>query len=325
MRGDSDEVDIMAVITENIRRKFVKDYNLPINVFDLKSFMYFIDLYDDLYGTIHKYQTLVQAVMNLTDEAGFYNEFSNIRNTIIDEISSKEAYKKLQLVDDVGIFDWENNPIIIQRQEIYNVQFKDKILASIDLKKANFNSLKLYDPDLVNNANTYDEFISKYTSIKYFTESKQLRQVIFGKLLPVKQQSIQKQIIQEICLGLKAIFNHEYSPRYGTTGTDEILIFDLPLISDNLDIDTDWYSEIWDAIPSKYHNIVTLDFFKLEQVHPEKPFFIKKYSEDNIEFKNIPSIYLPQVFKHYYNLPIEDNDLMFNFEGKKAKFIETIY
>ena len=48
---------------------------------------------------------------------------------------------------------------------------------SIDLKKANFQALRYYNPDLVQNAKTYQEFIGLYDSSPLLAESKYTRQM----------------------------------------------------------------------------------------------------------------------------------------------------
>jgi hypothetical protein len=41
----------MATITNSIKQRFIKDYNLPINIFEDDVFNYFIDLYDKTHKT----------------------------------------------------------------------------------------------------------------------------------------------------------------------------------------------------------------------------------------------------------------------------------
>ena len=121
--------------------------------------------------------------------------------------------------------------------------------------------------------------------------------------------------------------------KYASSGTDEILIFNFP---DGVNEWMPWEIEgkyttddpdfsIYAGIPTDLTHIVKVEFFRLRQIHQEKPFFVKEYLDKKLEFKNIPTIFLPQVFKHYFDLPLRDDDLVFFHEGQKAKFLEPIY
>ena len=303
----------MAVITNNIKKRFVKDYNLPIAVFQDDTFDYFIDLYDKLYQTKSKYKLLVETVELFDDEQGFLNAFNRVKGKILDEISSKESYKRL--ADDRHL---QHETIHeIHNGSVYHPDFIDNNVISIDLKQANFNSLRLYDTDLVNNSVSYDEFISGYTDVEYFKQSKQLRQVIFGNLLPKKQQVIQKGIMQEI--GDALINKRNFECSVMKAGTDEILIYDF------LD-DPRIVPDITKTIPEKYKYITKVEDFVIRQVHPEKPFYLKQvYGTKKVTFKNIPTVFFPQVFKNYFGGELHENDLMFYYEGYRAKFIKKIY
>jgi len=57
-----------------------------------------------------------------------------------------------------------------------------KFYCSVDLIKANFNSLLNSCPALVNNADSYEAWMSAFTDLPYFYQSKYYRQVIFGNL-----------------------------------------------------------------------------------------------------------------------------------------------
>jgi len=303
----------MCKITNNIKRRFVKDYNLPIKLYDDDMFDYYIELYDKTHATKYKYQLLKQAVSQLRGEEGFMSEFNHIKDEIIIEIQHKRAYEKLANSKVPVEYDYKYQ---IPKQNIYNPNFDGKYIVSIDLKKANFNSMRYYDKDLVNDTDKYRDFIAKYTAQPYMTESKQLRQVIFGNLLPKKQQSIQKVIIHKICDAILA----NMDVKIASAGTDEILILDVS--RDNcLDLMAEL---ILNVIPPNLLNMVKLESFMVKHVHPTKPFYVKIF-EGKVEFKNIPTVYYPQVYKHFFKLPVENKDLYFEYEGERAAFLNPLY
>lgn len=302
-----------TIISLNIKKRFVKDYNLPIKLFDDEMFAYYIDLYDKMHNTKHKYRLLEQSVMTCKGEEGFLKEFNSIKDEIISDISSKESYKKLS---ETKVPIEYKSKHLIQERNIYAPDFDGKHMISIDLKKANFNSMKYYDSDLVNGKETYEDFISDYTADPYMKESKQLRQVIFGNLLPTKQQSIQKAIMHMI----RDYILDKMQVDLSIMGSDELIIHE----GNNTPSFFDILCELCGIIPSKLFQIIKIEQFKLLHIHPAKPFYAK-VTEDKTEFKNVPNIYYPQVYKHFMNMPIEDKDLLFEYEGELATFVNPLY
>jgi hypothetical protein len=49
--------------------------------------------------------------------------------------------------------------------------------------------------------------------------------------------------------------------------------------------------------------------------------FVKEFQSGSFEFKNVPSTFFAQVYKKYFNMPIEPMDKVFMYEGKLAQFI----
>jgi len=300
-------------ISLNIKKRFVKDYNLPIKLFDDEMFAYYIDLYDKVHNTKYKYNMLELSVMGYKGEEGFMKEFNSIRDAIIADVSSKESYKRLA---DTNVPIEYKGRYQISKQNIYNRDFINKRRISIDLKKANFNSMRYYDPDLVNDKENYRDFISEYTADPYMIESKQLRQIIFGNLLPTRQQSIQKVIMNRIT---DAILDN-MAVTVTSMGTDEIIIHDI--MNEKEFFDTLY--KLTQILSSDLIKIIKIEQFRLLAAHPRKPFYVKVTS-DSMEFKNVPNIYYPQVYKHCLNMPILDKDLLFEYEGEVVKFVNPLY
>lgn len=300
-------------ISRNIRRRFVKDYNLPIKIFDDDMFDYYIDLYDAMHGTKYKYQMLEQSVSAHRGEEGFMKEFNSIKDEIIADISSKDSYKELSKANPPLEYTGRYQ---IQKQNIYIPEFDRKTMCSIDLKKANFNSMRYYNFDLVNYAETYEDFISKYTAESYMKESKQLRQVIFGNLLPKKQQAIQKVIMGRI---INAILD-KMDVTLTTMGTDEVIIHEVGSETSFFSV----LSNLTEVIPIELLDMLKIERFQLLHAHPTKPFYAK-LTTGHLEIKNTPAVYYPQVYKHLLSIPIEVKDLLFEYEGERATFVNPLY
>ena len=47
-------------------------------------------------------------------------------------------------------------------------------------------------------------------------------------------------------------------------------------------------------------------------------------SDGKIEFKTLNGDIYHQIVKHYYNLPITDDDLVFRYNGELARFLKEV-
>lgn len=87
---------------------------------------------------------------------------------------------------------------------------EDKKYLSIDIKKANWVSLKKYDPEFLNElGNSYEDLLKKFDMPEIFNHSKQFRQFIFGNLNPKKQGRIQRNIIENEVINILNKFKLE--------------------------------------------------------------------------------------------------------------------
>lgn len=297
-------------LSNSIKKRFIKDWKLPINITQEPIFSYQINLLDKDYNTIQKLDFLIETINKLGGEELFFQEFSKISETVIESIKRKNAYKKLEL-DRLS----EMKQIVgIKHKDIYNIANVGANMLSIDLNKANFQALNSYSDELVLKSKNYDELISKFTDFEYFKESKQIRQVVFGNLLPKKQQRIQKNIMNEIYLELKKIGVKEENLINASAdeiviklnSKDEIQILE-KLIEEKIDL------------PKLNFRIET---FELQNIGNRK-YFVKEHYSGDIEFKSVPSIFFMQAYKEYKDLDLEENDLKFFHEGQMASFEES--
>lgn len=75
----------------------------------------------------------------------------------------------------------------------------DRFYISIDLKKANWLSVKKYDPPFLNElGNTYEEFLEKFNIPDVLKQSKSFRQFIFGNINPKRQIKAQRSMVQDL-------------------------------------------------------------------------------------------------------------------------------
>jgi len=311
-------------LSNSIKKRFCKDFSLPIGLFDDEAFYYFIELYDVQYNTKAKLKLLEDIITELGSEEAFMQEFNLLKNRIIEDISATPTYTKLAADKNPYPYEAKHQ---YSGQNIYIPEFAGRKFISIDLCKANFLALKTYDATvdcakydkMLDGAESWDGYLSANNDLEYYHKSKQLRQVIFGNLLPKRQQSIQKSMCKEIADTIKAM---DSTLELAIVSTDEILILNHPdPFIGVLDV-----SNKLRSVLGYTDNEIRVEAFELEQIHPEKSYFIKKdlFSSD-ITFKSIPQLFFAQVFKHYFGKPMNDTDKTFFHEGCTAIFTESIY
>ena len=185
-------------MNNSVKKRFVNDYNLPIQVFDDEYFFYYLDLYEDTHNTLTKWNNLVNMVN--TKFNGNYDDwltyYSKVRDNIINSILNNQAYIKFSQEDNMNHYQFRND--LFKDSNIYSENYLGNTLISIDLKKANFQALKYHNADIIFNTNTYDELIERFSDCAYIKESKYTRQVIFGKLNPRRQITIERYIMNLI-------------------------------------------------------------------------------------------------------------------------------
>lgn len=158
-----------------------------INIPDYDHFDYYIEQYSktEKFKNIYK---LIELYKKGEEEVGdLYNYRMKKSNIIIDFLKTTQAYSILNMND-------------LHDLPTYNGKLQEnKLYISIDIRTANFRSLKEFD---VNNelSDTYEEFLDKFDLPEVFKYSKQFRQFIFGNINPKRQGKIQRQLIEGLIL-----------------------------------------------------------------------------------------------------------------------------
>lgn len=81
------------------------------------------------------------------------------------------------------------------RQELYVNKHANMSFISLDMRKANFNTLKTLHPDIVLGAHTYAEFVKKFCSIPFLENAKKFRARTLGKIIPARTAAMERFIM----------------------------------------------------------------------------------------------------------------------------------
>lgn len=298
-------------INEKVLQRFCNDYSLPIPVFSEPYFSHSIELLDPILDTKNKLKILYLALNNLKTIDKFLSEGNKISRNVIDLIKSAPSFDKFINMgkDDFTIAG-------VSSRQVYDKVNEGKNFISIDLKKANFNSLNLFGIHKEIGVSSYEDLISKFSDNEYFKKSKMLRQVIFGnsELDPRKQQRLQKYIISHL---YSLLVKDGYDIM--ASSTDEIVL------SGTKDIQSVMNTLSYAPDIMQFYRV---ESFSLKGLS-DKPYFVKTITdiEGNTkdEFKQVPSQYFAQAVRLHLNQPLQQNDLVFSFEGIPSKMLRPVF
>jgi hypothetical protein len=302
------------MITEKIRRVFVKDFKIPAPVLnDPSLFLYYLELMEPFIDSKTNYDMLCDYLnSNDLDESLFMKETKRLKYEIIDKISKNKDYIEFSKMD----MDKFNGISIPNHNRLYEKTNNGKEYISIDLKKANFQSIKYANPNIVFGANSYEELLKLFNASEYHIKSKQIRQVIFGNLSPKRQQKIQKFIMHKLFNWLldNSIIDEK---SISFSSADELVI-------NKSFIDTDVLGEINSWIDKNEFDFHVTEF-KLINLHEDYTFMYKEYNSGKIEFKNVPQKNFCEVIKHFTKEKISEYDLLFMDDGRLSKFKSPLF
>lgn len=325
---------------QKLRQRFIDDYSLPIQILDDSYFDYFINLYEYNFKSKTKWDKLLNIVnINFNNNANlFLEKYYYYRNLIIESIENTGSYKDF-INSDMNIYNINNSSFKnIKNNNVYIETNDNRRFISIDLTKANFQSLKYHDSNLVYNTNTYEEFIKYFIGIDntmfvYMKNSKYLRQVIFGKLNVKRQITIQKYIMSMV---YDKLINYKLDKYVYSFSTDELVLdvtgingWDRGSIFFNIKNDClidgiDFHLTSYQLKKHKFktHNDNNVTVYE-KHIESEIDNYILKTNERK-ELMCCPSFYYAQIYKLLNNKEIEHEDLLFLHEKQVCKFLNPL-
>ena len=298
-----------------LKKRFAKDMNLPISIFDNPYFEYQLNLINKYEPCYNKWHWFCEELEQFDNEEAYFEYYNSVKDEVINYIQGTEQYKRFN-DDKCWVFKSGKYP----SRDVYKEDNLGKCLISIDMKQANFTAMKFFEPWIFNGCQTWGEFISKFTNKAHIIGSKYIRQVIFGACNPGRQIKAESAIMTSFAENLEDNLNCKIL----SVSADEIIIES----SDSREFDNilGW---------AQYQNlmaIIKIEQFSLEKL-PNKIGWVKHISrssncnptcDQRKVLKCVSSINFCQVLKYMLDLPIEENDLIFHYEGRPCKFLEPI-
>lgn len=294
----------MRDINQVMNKNFIRTFKLPIAVDREPYFSYFLNLLDPYYDTLRKFEMFKKS-FDAHGEMMFKNN-ALILNDTLKYLSQKPEYVRFSKMDMKPF----QKSLSISKRDLYTTGNEGRVYISIDLVKANFQSLKLVEPTLFDGHTTFNDFAISRGFDEVLLNSKITRQVIFGGLSPARQQSIQQFMMEKIIIDL--IGKGFKKEGIFSLSSDEMFFEDV-----GYDLE-----EIKETA-SRLGYEIRVERFDL--VKPfERAYFVKEGRDGSREFKMVSTAVMAEFIKKYEGRPLEDIDLYFYDENKRlSKFIET--
>lgn len=304
-------------MNRELARSLIKDYDLPIQFYEEPYFSYFVELMDPYYQIKDKIK-LMEADLALMNVSEFVSQYRKISERAIEVLKENPEFKQF---NEATLSLTPPPQGFAQSQKLYTSSHKDRLICSVDLVKANFSVLLAHNASIFDQAKTYEDWMSKFTSSKYLQGSKKIRQVIFGNLNPKRQQTVQRHYMSWV---------KHYLMQSGLQESEILLASsdELVFMVQNPEALTQKVQEAFRQPETvALSNFYRLNTFTLTKLHENYEYFVKEYTNPlgKIEFKNIPQNYLPQAIRHYRKETVTELDRKFIVDGLIATFDEQLF
>lgn len=301
--------------SNKLKQRFVKDYNLPINVFDEELFNYYMDLYH--FFPKEKWETLKKDIQDkYRGNVEVWLEYcAEVRDKAINGVMETHEYKEFNN-SDLSKYKLTKN---IGEHSYYTNETNGCRFVSIDLKKANFQALKYVG---VIGDMTYGDFIELFGGSDYIKDSKYLRQVIFGKMNPGRIITVEKYIMEKIMSIADEVLPPEF--KLYSQNSDELVYKQTgnfygdiriicavieKMVLDNFGIE----------VRAEYVEVTKLPIVNCNGNNVDA--FVRKNINTGEEvLKKASTTFYPQIYKLWKGMEIEDRDLVFYFEDQLCRF-----
>lgn len=315
-------------IPNEIKARFVKDFDIPMQVVKDPYFDYYVELFDSQFRTKAKLALLLDALKQFGSPENFFKASKEFTEGIIEYIKAKQSYADFTQMD----MERFKAKVPMRKGELYQEDNAGHQFISFDLRQANFNSMRFVNPDIFDGHighNGFIDFARKFTNSDYLLSSKKLRQVIFGNLCPTRQQTVQKYLVSILyeCL-LNSGFGEGDEGDIKTSNSDEIVL----LCDTTLEAALDFIFKIKNLLIFDACKLFSTEIFKLRRLGTDKyDFFVKENLEtDALEIKGVPCAYMPEVVKFLkfgvmYEQELTDADRLFYQDGRLCSFKEPLF
>lgn len=294
-----------------LKKRFCKDCNIPINLFDEPYFLQRIDALNPLYYCVCNLAIFLNELKQFETEQDYFEYYNSVKEAVIAALKSNSEYQRFNN-DTIPAYHTE---VKIENRNLYIDENDGHKFISIDMKKANFSALRYYSPAIFNNKETWEDYLADFTDSEHIKNSKYIRQVILGACNPGRQVKYEKYLMSKICDYL----THSYgsSITFYSLSNDEII-----LRNDTSPVSEEGIRFAIRKNSEPLSKLVRVESFYLNQWEWGWRKVITSSKLPTIQFKCMSPDIIHQVVKHMYNQPVTEDDLVFRYNGQLARFLQ---
>lgn len=316
-----DREEVMQSIS--LKKRFCKDNNLPIVVYDNPYFFERLRDLDILFGCVEKFATFCAELESYTSEQEYFEYYNCVKDSAINKIKNSDGFTRFianpitELPRNV-LYIPLDVPVPFSEKNLYIEDNDGGSFISIDMKKANFTALHHFSAEIFDGYSSWEEFIGQFTGNLHIINSKYIRQVIMGACNPKRQIQYERLIMCWLCKYLLKEFPN--LPIYSVSN-DEIII----KVKGSMGFSLKQLRETVSEFPILEKDSFRVSSFELSKIDGTTG-WLKTYNQDDgkIEFKCLSADIYNQVIKYYFDKPISTNDLVFYYNGRLARFLNPI-
>jgi len=294
-------------VTKELKRRFCKNCNIPISLFEEPYFTNRLQLLDKQYDTMAKYSRFLGSIEPYKTEQEYYEHYNGVKDKAIEYIKSQPEYEEFNNMD-MSEMAKELKNYQFPSTSIYKPSYDRMKFISIDMKHANFSSIRHFSPNIFGGAATWELFMRKFTNDAHILESKYVRQVILGNCNPKRHIGYEKVLMAGIFPSLLAGIDKDGVVFFSN---DEIVIRD----SGNIDFVKD--------VVNRYSEYIKLDFkvesFKIIYLGEDLG-YMKLYDDMSYKLKCVDSDYVHMIIRLMECGEIKNDDLCFYYKHTLAYF-----
>ena len=116
----------MCVITEKLKERFCKDFNLPIKVYSEPYFSQRLSLFDKHYDCVKKYTRFVELVDRLGGEQYYFEYYNKVKDLAITYLNENEAMRYFSQEEDMSKYALRHTGL--PKRDIYHMDMQESAL-----------------------------------------------------------------------------------------------------------------------------------------------------------------------------------------------------
>lgn len=298
----------------SLKKRFCKDCNLPITVFDNPYFYDRLCTLDVMFDCVDKFEDFCEELNRFKNEQEYFEFYNQVKDSVINYIKSNDYYIEFSNRN----FEFKTE---YKKQNLYVEENNDRTFISLDMKKANFSALHYFCPEIFKDCSTWEDFMETFTDCKHIIESKYIRQVIMGACNPKKQIHYERYLMNML---VKSLVHDIPTLNVFSLGEDEIIL----CTEDGGYCLNEIYKVLNSHPIGQYIRLTMFDLYKIKGTDGWVKYIYNFDSnsevDDKVEFKCLNAEIFHQVVKHYYNEIITSDDLVFYHNGNLAAFLKEV-